>query len=252
MLSFPLAFELDLYDVVSEPYLVPRCSSAMRPPAQSASCRRCTPKRGSGTAGGLRGTARHGNVEGFASGSSFDSLYHRGRVNQPRTSSQEERKEMIMGHEEIVRRVAIPALLAATLVLVTSVASALEPVFSTTFGEPSAGTTPWRTSPRARPVEGTSAHRYEWKGAAWSFASAENRAAFAADPEKYAPRYGGYCAWAVSQGYTASIDPDAWRDCGRGALPQLQPRRGRSDGRRDNPRQHRQGRSEIGPASADE
>ena len=48
-------------------------------------------------------------------------------------------------------------------------------------------------------------------GATWSFASAENRATFAADPEKFAPRYGGYCAWAVSQGYTASIDPDAWR-----------------------------------------
>ena len=34
--------------------------------------------------------------------------------------------------------------------------------------------------------------------------------AFAAQPEKYAPQFGGYCAWAVSQGYTASIDPEAW------------------------------------------
>ena len=34
---------------------------------------------------------------------------------------------------------------------------------------------------------------------------------FAAMPEKYAPQYGGYCAWAVSQGYTADIDPAAWR-----------------------------------------
>ena len=34
---------------------------------------------------------------------------------------------------------------------------------------------------------------------------------FAADPEKYAPQYGGYCAWAVSQGYTASTDPEAWK-----------------------------------------
>ena len=30
-------------------------------------------------------------------------------------------------------------------------------------------------------------------------------------PEKYAPQYGGYCAWAVSQGYTASSDPTAWK-----------------------------------------
>ena len=34
---------------------------------------------------------------------------------------------------------------------------------------------------------------------------------FAANPEKYAPQYGGYCAWAVSQGYTASTDPEAWK-----------------------------------------
>ena len=32
-----------------------------------------------------------------------------------------------------------------------------------------------------------------------------------AEPERYAPQYGGYCAWAVSQGYTASTDPEAWK-----------------------------------------
>ena len=50
-----------------------------------------------------------------------------------------------------------------------------------------------------------------WNGADWRFASAANKAAFDADPEAYAPQYGGYCAWAVSQGYTASIDPQQWR-----------------------------------------
>ena len=38
----------------------------------------------------------------------------------------------------------------------------------------------------------------------------DNRDAFAANPERYAPQYGGYCAWAVSQGYTASGDPTVW------------------------------------------
>jgi YHS domain-containing protein len=61
-----------------------------------------------------------------------------------------------------------------------------------------------------RPVEGDSDYAHEWMGATWYFASAENRDLFAADPEKYAPQYGGYCAWAVSQGYTAKIDPLAW------------------------------------------
>ncbi len=61
-----------------------------------------------------------------------------------------------------------------------------------------------------KPVEGDDDFTYEWNGATWQFSSAANRDLFAADPEKYAPQYGGYCAYAVSQGYTASTDPDAW------------------------------------------
>ena len=60
-------------------------------------------------------------------------------------------------------------------------------------------------------VEGTDAFTTTWKGAEWRFSSAENLALFQSDPEVYAPQYGGYCAWAVSRGYTAEIDPEAWR-----------------------------------------
>ena len=52
---------------------------------------------------------------------------------------------------------------------------------------------------------------YQWMGATWLFATAENRDRFQAEPERYAPQYGGYCAYAVSKGRTASIDPEAWR-----------------------------------------
>ena len=52
---------------------------------------------------------------------------------------------------------------------------------------------------------------FKWRGALWRFVSAADRDAFAASPEKYAPQFGGYCAWAVSQGYTADIDPNAWK-----------------------------------------
>ena len=44
----------------------------------------------------------------------------------------------------------------------------------------------------------------------WRFANAKNLEAFKAKPDAYAPQYGGYCAWAVSQGYTAKGDPKAW------------------------------------------
>lgn len=49
-----------------------------------------------------------------------------------------------------------------------------------------------------------------WNGVRWRFASAANRDAFAAAPERYAPQFGGYCAWAVSQKYVADIDPKAF------------------------------------------
>jgi YHS domain-containing protein len=62
----------------------------------------------------------------------------------------------------------------------------------------------------ARPVAGNPSITHDWMGATWAFATEANRAAFAADPAAYAPQYGGFCAWAVAEGYTAPIDPAAW------------------------------------------
>ncbi|WP_425503838.1 YHS domain-containing (seleno)protein [Actomonas aquatica] len=62
-----------------------------------------------------------------------------------------------------------------------------------------------------KPVEGDSDFEFEWRDATWRFASAAHRDRFAKDPEAYAPQYGGYCAWAVSQNKLAPIDPEAWR-----------------------------------------
>ncbi len=58
---------------------------------------------------------------------------------------------------------------------------------------------------------GSDEFTHEWEGATWQFASAENRDLFAANPEEYAPQYGGFCAYAVSQGNTAPIEPTAWK-----------------------------------------
>jgi len=73
------------------------------------------------------------------------------------------------------------------------------------------GTDPVAYFTEGRPASGLSDFEHEWMGATWRFVSAENRDRFAADPERFAPQYGGYCAWAVSQGYTAKIDPEAWK-----------------------------------------
>jgi hypothetical protein len=64
---------------------------------------------------------------------------------------------------------------------------------------------------QAQPVKGSPDFTYLWMGASWRFASAAHRDRFAADPQKYAPQFGGYCSWAVSEGHTAEIDPAAWK-----------------------------------------
>lgn len=62
-----------------------------------------------------------------------------------------------------------------------------------------------------QPARGAADVQYQWNGATWRFSNAQNRELFVRDPEKYAPQFGGYCAWAVSRGYTADGDPEAWK-----------------------------------------
>lgn len=57
---------------------------------------------------------------------------------------------------------------------------------------------------------GSSRYSYQWNGAEWRFSSAENRDLFAAEPERYAPAYGGYCAFGTSRGYKVGTQPEAF------------------------------------------
>lgn len=60
------------------------------------------------------------------------------------------------------------------------------------------------------PVKGDAANSVTWKATEWHFASAENAAKFEADPDAFAPRYGGYCAYAASKNAIAPTSADAW------------------------------------------
>lgn len=61
-----------------------------------------------------------------------------------------------------------------------------------------------------KPVKGSDQHRTEFQGSIFLFASAENRETFLAQPEQFAPQYGGYCAFGMAKGYKAAIDPAAF------------------------------------------
>lgn len=61
-----------------------------------------------------------------------------------------------------------------------------------------------------RPVAGSPDHAASHEGATFLFASAANRDRFLADPGRYAPRYGGFCAFGTARGYKADTQPEAF------------------------------------------
>ncbi len=60
------------------------------------------------------------------------------------------------------------------------------------------------------PVPGDPQHHHEWNGVMWHFSSRENLEAFQADPQRYAPQFGGFCAFGMSRGYKVGTDPEAF------------------------------------------
>ncbi len=113
----------------------------------------------------------------------------------------------------IARQVTLPilalAIVIAAFIATAGPALAVDPVFNEN-GAAIRGYDPVAYFTEGKPVEGKPEHTAEYMGAQWHFASAENRDRFAADPDKYAPQYGGYCAWAAANNYIAPVDPHAW------------------------------------------
>jgi YHS domain-containing protein len=72
------------------------------------------------------------------------------------------------------------------------------------------GTDPVAYFTDGKPVEGSDEFTTEWQGATWKFASQGHLDMFVASPEKYAPQYGGYCAYGVAQDNLVKIEPDNW------------------------------------------
>jgi YHS domain-containing protein len=61
-----------------------------------------------------------------------------------------------------------------------------------------------------KPTKGDPKYESLWNEARWFFASAEHRDLFRQDPERYSPRFGGFCAMGLALGYLAIADPEVW------------------------------------------
>jgi len=59
-------------------------------------------------------------------------------------------------------------------------------------------------------LKGNKSFTFQWHDMTWYFLTKENRDLFAARPEKYAPQYDGYCAWAMTEARKAHTDPEVW------------------------------------------
>ncbi|WP_440959227.1 YHS domain-containing (seleno)protein [Oceanicaulis sp. LC35] len=107
---------------------------------------------------------------------------------------------------------ALAAALALTgAALPTAAAFAEDPIYTGRFNNTAVGgydAVAYHTEGAA--IRGEREFSTEWRGAEFRFASQANLDLFLADPEAYAPAYGGYCAWAISEGYTAKGDPNVW------------------------------------------
>ena len=62
-----------------------------------------------------------------------------------------------------------------------------------------------------KPMKGSGYHVAEFDGVTYAFASSEHKEMFTANPEKYVPSYGGYCAYGVAVGKKFVADPEVWK-----------------------------------------
>ena len=107
------------------------------------------------------------------------------------------------------RRVRVIAL-AVMLVGLVRVSGALAGEFYETGGLAIRGYDPVAYFAEQRPVQGSTRYTSSYLGSMFHFATAENRAAFQANPARFAPQYGGFCAYGMALGYKAKIEPDAF------------------------------------------
>jgi YHS domain-containing protein len=102
------------------------------------------------------------------------------------------------------------AVIAAAVLLLTGVVQTLAGEFFEKDSVAIRGYDPVAYFTDIRPVKGSAEFHAEYQGSTFHFASATHRDAFLENPTKFAPQYGGYCAFGMAKGYKAAIDQTAF------------------------------------------
>ena len=102
--------------------------------------------------------------------------------------------------------------LVATMVLVASMASASAFAEDNSHSTPGvSGYDPVAYFTDSKAMRGSGFHVTVVDGVTYAFASAEHQKMFEANPRKYLPAYGGYCAYGLGVGKKFVADPEVWR-----------------------------------------
>ncbi len=109
------------------------------------------------------------------------------------------------------KKFVLSALVALSVMAVnTAVLFAAEPTTAKVHGVAIKGYDPVAYFTEGHAIKGNSAYAYNWNEASWYFSKPENRDLFAANPERYAPQFGGHCANGLSKGKLVAADPEEW------------------------------------------
>ena len=109
------------------------------------------------------------------------------------------------------KNIVLAALFALGIMALNTVAvSAAENTTATVHGVAIRGYDPVAYFTEGQAVKGSRAYAYNWNEASWHFSKSEHRDLFAADPERYAPQFGGHCANGLSKGKLVAADPEEW------------------------------------------
>ena len=103
----------------------------------------------------------------------------------------------------------VPGFVSAVLLLIAATGASAGDYFEKD-GVALRGYDPVSYFTEGKPEPGLPAHSYVHKGTKFLFVSADHQRMFAEDPDKYAPQFGGYCAYGTAQGYKVSTQPDAF------------------------------------------
>ena len=117
---------------------------------------------------------------------------------------------MVNPSSRVPRLILLSILLVVVPIAWAVAGGANKPIATDSFGVAIKGYDTVAYFTEGRALKGKKEFEFSWQGARWYFANAAHRDLFAANPKRYVPQFGGFCARGMTRGKMAAADPKAW------------------------------------------